>query len=116
MATAAGIIIGNEILSGKFADENGPFLIRRLRSLGVDLVRLVTIPDVPRVIAEEVRRCSQLADHVFTTGGVGPTHDDVTLESVALAFDLPLERNPALVRVLERFELPLDEANLRMAT
>ncbi len=113
---AAVIIIGNEILTGKFADENGPFLIGELRRLGVRLVRLVTIDDTLDAIAEEVRRCSDLADVVFTTGGVGPTHDDLTFEGVAQAFGVGLELNAELVAIMERFGLPLHDANLRMAT
>ncbi len=101
MPTAAIIIIGNEILSGKFADENGPYLIRRLRELGVDLGRIVVLPDVIEIIAAEVRAASARYDHVFTSGGVGPTHDDMTLPAIAAAFDRPLERHPVLARVVE---------------
>lgn len=116
MPSAAVIIIGNEILSGKFADENGPFLIRRLRELGVDLVRLAVIPDVLDVVSAEVGAASAAVDHVFTTGGVGPTHDDVTLPAVAHAFGRPLVRHPVLVRVLEEKLGPrMNEAALRMA-
>lgn len=115
MSTAAVVIIGNEILSGKFADENGPFLIHHLRRRGVSLRRLVVIPDVIPEIAAEVARCAATADHVLTTGGVGPTHDDVTFEAVAAAFAEPLEELPELVGLLRRYELPLDAANLRMA-
>lgn len=116
MLTAAVIIIGDEILTGKFPDENGPFLIRRLRELGVSLLRVVTIRDDRETIADEVRRCAALADHVFTTGGVGPTHDDLTFEGVAAAFGLPLEERPELVALLRQFGLALDPMNLRMAT
>lgn len=116
MPTAAVIIIGNEILTGKFADENGPFLIRRLRELGVDLGRIVVIPDVVETIAAEVRAAAASFDHVFTTGGVGPTHDDLTFLGVAAAFGRPVERNPELVRVIaERSKAPLNEAAYRMA-
>lgn len=101
MSSAAIIIIGNEILTGKFADENGPYLIRRLRDLGVDLVRLTVIPDVIEVIAREVREASAAVDHVFTTGGVGPTHDDLTMLGIAAAFDTPLERHPELAGIIE---------------
>lgn len=101
MPSAAVIIIGNEILSGKFPDENGPYLIRRLRELGVDLGRIVVLPDVIEVIASEVRAASARFDHVFTTGGVGPTHDDLTFPAIAAAFDRPLARHPVLARVLE---------------
>jgi len=115
MSTAAVVIIGDEILSGKFADENGPFFIARLRALGVRLARIVTIPDDIDVIAAEVRAASDAFDHVFTSGGVGPTHDDVTLEGIARAFDRPLTTHPDLVAVMRRFDIPLDDANLRMA-
>lgn len=116
MPSAAVVIIGDEILTGKFADENGPFLIRRFRALGCDLVRLVTIGDRVDEIADEVRRCSAVADHVITTGGVGPTHDDRTLEGIARAFELPLEQREELAALLDRFSLPRNETNLRMAT
>ena len=96
MATATAIIIGNEILSGKFADENGPWLAKRCRQLGLDLVRIVVIPDAIETIAEEVRNASAATDHVFTTGGIGPTHDDKTMAGIAQAFGVPLVRLNAL--------------------
>jgi molybdenum cofactor synthesis domain-containing protein len=113
--TAAGIIIGDEILTGKFPDENGPFLVRRLRTLGTDLRRLVTIPDDPAVIAAEVRSAAEAFDHVFTSGGVGPTHDDLTLESVARGFGVDTHRHPDLVRILQAADLTGEHA-MRMAT
>lgn len=115
MPTVAAVIIGREILTGKFADENGPFFIRRLRALGADLRRLVVVDDVVEAIADEVRRCAAAHDHVFTTGGVGPTHDDVTLEAIAQAFGVPLVLEPRLVEAMERFQIEPTEANLRMA-
>jgi molybdenum cofactor synthesis domain-containing protein len=116
MPTAAVIVIGNEILSGKFGDENGPYLIRRLREIGVDLRRIVVIPDTIDGIAKEVRSAARGFDHVFTTGGVGPTHDDLTFPGIAAAFDRPLERHPDLVRVLKaHYKGPLTEAAWRMA-
>lgn len=116
MPSAAVIIIGNEILSGKFADENGPYLIRRLRELGVDLARVVVIPDVLTVIATEVRSASDGHDLVFTSGGVGPTHDDLTLPGIAAAFERPLLRHPALFDVIERkLGAPVNAAAARMA-
>jgi molybdenum cofactor synthesis domain-containing protein len=87
---AALIVIGNEILSGKVEDQNGPFLIRELRELGVSVHRLTVIPDDVPAIAEEVRRSTEWADHVITSGGVGPTLDDLTMEGVAAAFALDL--------------------------
>lgn len=116
MATAAIVIIGNEILSGKFVDENSGFLIRRLRELGCDLGRIAIIPDVPDVIATEVRTCSEQFDHVFTTGGVGPTHDDLTMPAIAQAFGVPLLRHPTLEGILRRrMGEACNEAALRMA-
>jgi molybdenum cofactor synthesis domain-containing protein len=102
MPDAAIVIIGNEILTGKFADENAPFLIGRLRAMGVVLRRVVVIPDEVDVIAAEVRGASASADHVFTTGGVGPTHDDVTFEGVAAAFGVGCARHPELAALVER--------------
>jgi FAD synthetase len=115
MPTAAVVIIGNEILTGKFADDNGPFAIRRFRELGCELVRLTVVRDDLDEIADEVRRCSACADLVVTSGGVGPTHDDITLEGVARAFGEPLELRHELVALIDRYGLPRDEATLRMA-
>ena len=116
MPTASVIIIGDEILSGKFPDENGPFFIRRLRALGVALQRLAVVRDTLDDIAQEVNRCAAASDYVFTTGGVGPTHDDVTFEAVAQAFGLPLVVHPELEALIDRFGLPKDAATMRMAT
>ena len=79
-ATAAILLIGNELLSGKVEDENARFLIRELRALGVSLRRIEVVPDVPEEIADSVRALAPRFDVVFTSGGVGPTHDDVTLQ------------------------------------
>ena len=114
MPTAAALIIGNEILSGKFEDENGPFLIRRLRTLGCDLKRLVVLSDDVGEIAAEVARCAQAFDFVITTGGVGPPHDDITLESVATAFDIDLVLEPTLLKLLVDYGLPDNAATRRM--
>jgi len=115
MATASIIVVGREILTGKFRDENGPYLIGRLRTLGIAVRRLVVVDDVVSEIADEVRRCAESTDHVFTTGGVGPTHDDVTFEGVAEAFEVGLVLDETLRGILARFGL-VDAANLRMAT
>jgi molybdenum cofactor synthesis domain-containing protein len=116
MPSVAVVIIGDEILTGKFADENGPYLISRLRTLGADLRRLVTISDDPGLIAAEVGACAATHDLVVTTGGVGPTHDDRTLEGIARAFGLPLEVRAELTDLLTHYGLPLTETNLRMAS
>jgi molybdenum cofactor synthesis domain-containing protein len=103
MSTAGILIIGNEILTGKVQDENAPFLLRELRRLGVDVERVNTIPDEIDVIAREVKAFAKDFDYVLTSGGVGPTHDDVTMEGVAVAFGRKLVRD-------ERMETKLRDA------
>jgi len=102
MATAGFLVIGNEILSGKVVDTNSPFLAKQLRELGVDLERILTVPDDIDIIAREVRTMSENYDHVMTSGGIGPTHDDVTMEGVAKAFDLPIELDEELCGRIEQ--------------
>lgn len=116
MTTAAIVIIGNEILTGKFADENSPYLIRRLHELGVELRRIAVIADDFDAIATEVRQASDACDLVFTTGGVGPTHDDITMEAIARGFGVPLVQRQELVDILNRkLTRQVNEAALRMA-
>ncbi len=117
MAKTAGILlIGNEILSGKITDANAAYLCRELRALGVEVRRITVIPDEVDLIAAEVRAFSASYDVVFTSGGVGPTHDDVTIEGVARALDVPVIREPRLVQVLEGYyKGRLNEARLKMA-
>jgi molybdenum cofactor synthesis domain-containing protein len=117
MARTAGILlIGNEILSGKVADANAAYLTRELRQLGVDVRRLTVIPDDVDAIAAEVAAQSRAYDVVFTSGGVGPTHDDVTIDGVARAMGVRVVRHPALVAVLRDFYGDrLNEARLKMA-
>jgi len=86
VSTAAIVVIGNEILSAKVVDENGPWLARELRSLGVDLRRIETVPDEVPVIVDSLKRALGSARWVFTSGGIGPTHDDVTVAAVAQCF------------------------------
>lgn len=112
--TARLIIIGDEILTGKVVDVNGPWLLRRLRKLGVPCTGLVVIPDDVPTIAAAVGEASGAADVVFTTGGVGPTHDDCTMKGVARAFDLPLEEHPALLELIASWGA-LTETRRRMA-
>jgi len=94
--SAGIVVIGNEILSGKVEDTNSAFLARELRQLGVALKRITVIPDELEVIAEVVRDFHQGFDVVFTSGGVGPTHDDITMEGVALALGRRIVRHPLL--------------------
>ncbi len=114
--TAGIILIGNEILSGKIADANAAYLCRELRALGVEVRRISVIPDEVALIADEVARFSRDYDLVFTSGGVGPTHDDVTIEGVARAMAVKVVRHPRLVAVLERYYGErLNDTHLRMA-
>ncbi len=114
--TAGIILIGNELLSGKVVDANAAYLCRELRGLGVDVRRIVVIPDEVDRIAAEVAEFSRSFDVVFTSGGVGPTHDDVTIEGVARAFGVSVVRHPGMVEVIERFSGGrLNAARLRMA-
>ncbi len=116
MSTAGIILIGDEILSGKVRDENAHFLIGELRALGVGLRKVTTIPDVLDEIAATVKEFAARFDHVFTSGGVGPTHDDLTMEGVALAFDKKVLRHPELEGLLRGYwGTRLQERNLRMA-
>jgi molybdenum cofactor synthesis domain-containing protein len=114
--TAAIVVIGNEILTGKSEDKNASFLIGELHRLGVALRRIVVIADELDAIAKEVAECAARFDYVFTSGGVGPTHDDVTIEGVARAFGSPVVRHPELESMLRTyFGENIDEARLRMA-
>jgi molybdenum cofactor synthesis domain-containing protein len=116
MPSAGIILIGDEILSGKVVDENARFLIEELRGLGVALRRMIVIPDVLDEIAATVREFSGRYDHVFTSGGVGPTHDDLTMDGVAMAFGERVIRHPELERLLRGYYGErLEERNLRMA-
>jgi molybdenum cofactor synthesis domain-containing protein len=117
MAKTAGIlIIGSEVLSGKVTDENSPYLARELRSLGVEVRRILTIPDEAPVIVHDVLTMAREHDVVFTTGGVGPTPDDLTIAAVAQAFERPLVRHPILEEILRRhYGDGITSAQLRMA-
>jgi molybdenum cofactor synthesis domain-containing protein len=111
------IIIGNEILSGRTADANTPWIAERLTGRGILLVEVRTIPDVERMIIDTVRELSGLYDYVFTTGGIGPTHDDITSDSIAKAFDVPLHQDPDAFKLLEDYYgiENLSDARLKMA-
>lgn len=114
---AAVIIIGNEILSGRTQDLNIPYIGKNLEKLGIILEEVIIIPDVETTIIKKVKYYSENYDYVFTTGGIGPTHDDITTESIAKAFKVKLLRNPEAVAIMERYYDPgtLTEARLKMA-
>jgi molybdenum cofactor synthesis domain-containing protein len=114
--TASIVLIGNEILSGKVADANAAYLCRELRALGVDVRRIAVVPDEIGAIAPVIAEFSREWDIVFTSGGVGPTHDDVTIEGVARALGVPVVRHPRLVDLLRQYYgAQVNEAHLKMA-
>lgn len=115
-STAAILVIGDEILSGKTQDQNARLLIGELRELGVALKSIRIIPDEIEEVAGAVRELSERFDHVFTSGGVGPTHDDVTIVGIAQAFEVPIVRHPELAsRLRSHFGDNADESKMRMA-
>jgi molybdenum cofactor synthesis domain-containing protein len=117
IVTAAVLIIGNEILSGRTRDVNLAYLAAGLTALGIRLREARVVADLEADIVRAVNECRARYDYVFTTGGIGPTHDDITAECIAKAFGLKLIRNPEAVARLEPHYAPgmLNEARLRMA-
>ncbi len=114
--SAGVVIIGNEILSAKVEDENGPCLLRRLRELGVETRRLLTVGDEIDEIVWAIGALRRSVDWIITTGGVGPTHDDVTVAAVAKALGRRVVRSDDLVRLVERHYGPgVEEAAYRLA-
>ena len=114
--TAAIVIIGNEVLSGKTQDINSHFFCTELRGLGVEVQKISTIQDEIELIGEEVSAFSKRYDFVFTSGGVGPTHDDVTIDGIAHGFGLKVVRHPDIERRMrQRLGDQVNEARLRMA-
>ena len=103
MRSAAALIIGNELLSGKIAEANLVVLARTLRPMGILLRRVVMILDEIDVIAAEVKELASAHDVVFTSGGVGPTHDDLTIQGVARAFDAGVAHSKALEDLLRAY-------------
>ncbi len=113
--TAGIIVIGNEILSGKVHDINSFYLASELRALGVDVRRISIIPDNIEIIGREVTDFSGSYDYVFITGGVGPTHDDVTIAGIAKGFGVRIIRHPEIRKILSaRFNNSLNNAVMKM--
>lgn len=100
MRSAAALLIGNELLSGKTPEGNLVVLARLLRTLGIQLRRVVMVLDDVEIIAREVHALSTTHDAVFTSGGVGPTHDDLTVEGVARAFGVGVTLAPEIERLI----------------
>lgn len=117
VVTACVLIIGDEILSGRTQDANLAFLAQALARAGIRVIEARVIPDREDAIVAAVHAGSAQADYVFTTGGIGPTHDDITAAAIARAFGVPLCRNPEALRRLQRQynAAELNPARLRMA-
>lgn len=106
------LIIGNEILTGKVEDQNTPYLAKRIWELGSRLGRVIVVPDDIENIAQDLNPLRHRFDAVITSGGIGPTHDDVTMEAVAYAFGIPLVQEPSLFTLLGTQHL---EGKIRMS-
>ena len=119
VVTAGLLVIGDEILSGRTKDKNIGYIAEYLTAIGIDLKEVRVIADDEAAIVEAVNAMRARYSYLFTTGGIGPTHDDITADCVAKAFGVPLELNPRAVAILrERFTprgVELNEARLRMA-
>ncbi len=115
--TAAALIIGNEVLSGRTQDANLAYLGKTLASRGIRLLEARVVADDPAAIISAVNALRAGHDYVFTTGGIGPTHDDITSDCIARAFGVALHRHPEAERVLRAHYRPEDinEARLKMA-
>ena len=112
------LVIGNEVLSGRTRDANIQFLATGLGNLGIPLREVRVIPDVPETIIGTVNEVRAKFDYVFTTGGIGPTHDDITSECIAAAFGVPWEHHPVAWPRMEASYKPgeFNAARQRMAT
>ncbi|OYV84973.1 MAG: competence/damage-inducible protein A [Acidiphilium sp. 21-68-69] len=115
--TAAILIIGNEILSGRTQDVNTKFIAGRLAVLGHRLEEVRVVPDIAERIVRAVNELRAAYDNLFTTGGIGPTHDDITSECIAAAFGVPWEKHQESWDALERHlgREQFNEARQRMA-
>src|SRR5690606_10948632 len=117
IVTAAVLVIGDEILSGRTKDRNSGYIADYLTGVGIDLREVRVVPDVEDEIVAAVNALRARYDHVFTTGGIGPTHDDITADAIARAFGVPIDVDErAVAMLLERMaKADLNEARLRMA-
>jgi molybdenum cofactor synthesis domain-containing protein len=116
IVTAGLLVIGDEILSGRTKDKNIGYIAEYLTAIGIDLKEVRVVGDEEGAIVEAVNALRHRFTYVFTTGGIGPTHDDITAECVAKAFGVPIDYDPRAVAIMrERFaEHELNEARMRM--
>ncbi len=117
--TVALLIIGNEILSGKTQDKNLNYVAKKFTEMGIRFVEVRVVQDIKEEIALAINELRSKYDYVFTTGGIGPTHDDITIDSIAYAFGVPVVEHPEARKRLEAYyenrNSKLNEARLRMA-
>jgi molybdenum cofactor synthesis domain-containing protein len=115
--TAALLVIGDEILSGRTKDKNIGYIAEYLTGIGIDLREVRVVPDVEEEIVGAVNALRGRYTYVFTTGGIGPTHDDITADAIAKAFGVGIDHDPRAVAMLQERYQPheLNEARLRMA-
>src|ERR1700738_3354357 len=116
--TAAVLVIGDEILSGRTKDRNVGYIAEYLTNIGIELREARVVPDVEEEIVEALNALRARYTYVFTTGGIGPTHDDITADCVAKAFGVPIDYDPRVVAMLkERYATmgtEMNEARMRM--
>lgn len=119
MTNASVIIIGNEILSGRTLDQNANFIAKRCSKIGISLNEVRVIPDIEKIIIKSVKTLSKKYHNVFVTGGIGPTHDDITAKSVASAFKKKLVLNKIAKNLLENYynksNIKLNSSRMKMA-
>jgi molybdenum cofactor synthesis domain-containing protein len=117
VVTAALAVIGDEILSGRTKDKNIGYIAEYLTAVGIDLREVRVVADVEDDIVAAVNALRERYDIVLTTGGIGPTHDDITADAIAKAFGVPIDHDPRAVAILEQHygKASLNEARLRMA-
>ena len=117
--TAAILVIGDEILSGRTKDKNIGYIAEYLTGIGIDLREVRVVPDDEQEIVGALNAIRKHYTYVFTTGGIGPTHDDITADSVAKAFGVPIDHDPRAVEIIAKRAkergLELNESRLRMA-
>ena len=115
--TAGVIVIGDEILSGRTQDTNSNYIAKKLLEAGIKLEEVIVIQDEKKTIIENVLKYSSKYSYVFTTGGIGPTHDDITSESISEAFNLQYETNKMAFEILENYypKGEFNESRQRMA-
>jgi molybdenum cofactor synthesis domain-containing protein len=117
VVTAALLVIGDEILSGRTKDKNIGYIADYLTQIGIDLREVRVVPDIEAEIVAAVNALRHRYDHLLTTGGIGPTHDDITADSVAKALGVPIDHDPRAVAILEKRygKADLNQARMRMA-